>query len=96
MVKTMLEVKPIIRIQKEYRMLLSMYEQDIRAKSISDFKLKALFTEIKVFWYRNRSYIHFFLNNIKFEDEVAFLAAAIYVDIPNDGHKEFAQSIMNG
>lgn len=86
----MLEVKPIIRIQKEYRMLLAMYEQDIRAKGISDFKLKALFTEVKVFWYRNRSYINFFLNNIKFEDDVAFLAGAVYVDILNDGHKEFS------
>lgn len=86
----MLEVKPIIRIQKEYRRLLAVYEQDIKSKSISDFKLKALFTEVKVFWYRNRSYIHFFLNNIKFEDDVAFLAAAIYLDIRNDGHKEFA------
>ena len=86
----MLEVKPIARIQKEYRMLLSMYEQDIRTKKISDFKLKALFTEVKVFWYRNRSYVNFFLNNIKLEDDVAFLAGAVYVDILKDGHKEFA------
>lgn len=86
----MLEIKPLLRIQKEYRMLLSAYEQDIKAKNISDFKLKCLFTEVKVFWYRNRPYIHFFLNNLKFEDDIAFLAAATYVDIPNDGHKEFS------
>ncbi len=86
----MLETKPMIRIQNEYRSLLSFYEKDIRQKNISDFKLKALFSEVKTFWYKNYSAILFFLNNLEYEDNVAFLAGAVSTDIANGGHMGFA------
>lgn len=85
----MIESKPIIRIQKEYRELLAVYEEDLKQKSISDFKLKALFEEVKIFWYKNKSVISFFLNNLEFIDDVSFLAGAGYVDLPNNGHIDF-------
>ena len=86
----MLETKPLIRIQHEYRELLRGYEDDIRRKDISDFKLKALFQEVQIFWFKNKAYIEYFLNNLELTDNVAFLAGAVYVDIPNNGHYEFS------
>jgi hypothetical protein len=86
----MFEIKPLRRIQHDYRELLRGYEDEIRKKDISDFRLKVLFEEVKIFWFKNREYVSFLLNNIEYSDDVAFLAGAVYVDIANDGHIDFS------
>lgn len=86
----MIERKPIVRIQTEYRSLLAYYEKDIRQNNISNTKLKALFTEVEAFWYKNKSAIRFFLNNLDYHDDVAFLAGAVHADAKNCGHIEFS------
>lgn len=86
----MIEIKPIIRIQTEYRSLLAYYEKDIRQNNISNTKLKALFTEVETFWYKNKSVIRFFLNNLDYNDDVAFLAGAVHADAKNYGYIEFS------
>lgn len=86
----MIESKPIIRIQKEYRELIAIYEDELKRKSISDFRLKALFEEVKIFWYKNKPMVSFFLNNLEYTDDVSFLAGAVYADILNNGHIDFS------
>lgn len=86
----MFEIKPLRRIQLDYRELLRGYEDEIRKKDISDFRLKALFEEVKIFWFKNQEYVLFLLNNVEYTDDVAFLAGAVYVDIKNAGHIDFA------
>lgn len=55
----MIESKPIIRIQKEYRELIAIYKDDLMKQSLSDFRLKALLEEVKIFWYKNKSIVFF-------------------------------------
>lgn len=86
----MFEIKPLRRIQYDYRELLRGYEAEIREKNISDYRLKALFEEIKIYWFKKCEYVSFLLNNIEYTDDVAFLAGAVCVDIENQGHIEFA------
>ena len=86
----MIESKPIIRIQKEYRELIAIYKDDLMKQSLSDFRLKALLEEVKIFWYKNKSIVFFFLNNLEYADNVSFLAGAVHVDIQNNGHIDFS------
>lgn len=86
----MFEIRPLRRIQLDYRELLRGYEDDIRKKDITDFRLKALFEEVKIFWFKNQGYVSFLLNNVEYTDDVAFLAGAVYVDIANAGHIDFS------
>lgn len=67
----MIESKPIIRIQKEYRELIAIYKDDLMKQSLSDFRLKALLEEVKIFWYKNKSIVFFFLNNLEYADNVS-------------------------
>lgn len=83
----MLELKSMKRIMDEYRLLLEKYESKLANLSI--FEYKKLIGEIKLFWYRNKKMVEFFLRNIAVEDEVAFLAGAVRLDILNDGHLEY-------
>mgnify|MGYP000901809199 FL=1 len=48
----MFEIKPLRRIQYDYRELLRGYEAEIREKNLSDYRLKALFEEIKIYWFK--------------------------------------------
>lgn len=75
----MLELKSMKRIMDEYRVLLEKYESKLDNLSISEHK--KLIGEIKLFWYRNKKVIEYFLENITVEDEVAFLAGWSYVKI---------------
>lgn len=86
----MFEIRPLRRIQLGYRELLRGYEDEIRKKNITDFRLKALFEEVKIFWFKNQEYVSFLLENIEYSDDVAFLAGAVYVDIANAGHIDFS------
>lgn len=83
----MLELKSMKRIMDEYRVLLEKYESKLDNLSISEHK--KLIGEIKLFWYRNKKVIEYFLENITVEDEVAFLAGAVRLDVLNDGHLEY-------
>lgn len=83
----MIELKPIKRIMDEYRILLEKYERKLDTLSISEHK--KLIGEVKLFWYRNKKVIEYFLKNITVEDEVAFLAGAVRLDVLNDGHLEY-------
>lgn len=83
----MLELKSIKRIMNEYRILLEKYESKLDNFSISEHK--KLIGEIKLFWYRNKKVIEYFLESITVEDEVAFLAGAVRLDVLNDGHLEY-------
>jgi hypothetical protein len=75
----MFEIRPLRRIQLDYKELLRGYEDEIREKDITDFRFKALF-----------EYVSFLLNNIEYSDDIAFLAGAVYVDIANAGHIDFS------
>jgi len=86
----MFEIRPLRRIQLDYRELLRGYEDEIRGENITDYRLKALFEEVKIFWFKNQEYVSFLLNNVEYSDDVAFLAGAVYVDIVNAGHIEFS------
>lgn len=83
----MIELKPIKRMMNEYRFLLERYEPNLEDLTIADYK--RIIGEIKMFWYRNRKYVDYFLSHITEEDEVAFLAGAVRLDIVNNGHYEY-------
>ena len=83
----MIELKPIKRMMKEYRVLLERYEAYLDNFTIADYK--RLIGDVKMFWYRNRKNIDYFLSHIMEEDKVAFLAGAVRLDIVNNGHYEY-------
>lgn len=83
----MIELKPIKRMMNEYRILLEKYEPNIEGFTIANYK--SIIGEIKMFWYRNQKYVDYFISHITEEDEVAFLAGAVRLDIENNGHYEY-------
>ena len=84
-----MESKVIIRIQKEYQTLLKRYETRVKSGNITVDEIKILLEEVQLFWYKYNSAITYFLNNITFNDRVAFLAGAVRLDIKKMGHFEF-------
>lgn len=84
-----MELKPIIRIQREYQELLKRHEARVISRCITIDEIKVLIEEIQLFWYKYNSCITYFLNSISKEDRVAFLAGAVRLDVKNDGHYEF-------
>lgn len=83
----MLVLNPLKKIMIEYRRLLERYEPKLEQLQISDYK--RLIGEVRLFWYRNKNYIDYFLSNIDEEDKVAFLAGAVKLDVVNNGHMEY-------
>lgn len=83
----MVELKPIKRIMDAYRALLERYEADLEKFTIANYK--RLIGDVKMFWYRNRKSIDYFISHITEDDEVAFLAGAVRLDIVNNGHYEY-------
>lgn len=83
----MIEIKPIQRMMSEYKILLEKYEPVLEELTIFDYK--RLIGEIKMFWYRNEKYVDYFVSHITENDEVAFLAGAVRLDIVNNGHYEY-------
>ncbi|WP_054750233.1 hypothetical protein [Ruminiclostridium josui] len=83
----MIELKPIQRMMSEYKILLEKYEPILEELTISEYK--RLIGEIKMFWYRNQKYVDYFVSHITEDDEVAFLAGAVRLDIVNNGHYEY-------
>lgn len=90
MKEAMVELKPLKRINCEYRTLLEKYEGSLDYFCIEDYK--RLIGEVKLFWYRNRNFVSYFMGNIEPEDEVSFLAGAVRLDIVNYGHYEYIAS----
>lgn len=84
----MVEENPLKRIMAEYKSLLERYEDRVGNFEKNDFK--RLIGEVRLFWYRHQKYVQYFLSNIESEDEVAYLAGAVRIDIDNDGHIDFA------
>lgn len=84
----MVEEKPLKRIMAEYKSLLEKYEDRIGNFEKAGFK--RLIGEVRLFWYRHQKYVQYFLSNIESEDEVAYLAGAVRLDIVNDGHIDYA------
>lgn len=85
----MIEINDIKKIQKEYRELLSAYEHVISKGSLTTLSIKAFLSEIKIFWYRKQSIVSFILNHLEYDDDIAFLAGNIDINIQNDTHKLF-------
>lgn len=83
----MVELKPVKRIMNDYRVLLERYEANLDNFSIADYK--RLIGDVKMFWYRNRKSIDFFISHITEDDKVAFLAGAARLDIVGNGHYEY-------
>lgn len=83
----MIELKPLKRIMNDYKKLLEKYELKLEDFDITDYK--KLIGEVKMFWYRNQKYVEYFITHITEEDEVAFLAGAVRLDIVNNGHFEY-------
>lgn len=83
----MVELKPVKRIMNNYRVLLERYEANLANFSIADYK--RLIGDVKMFWYRNRKSIDYFVSHITEDDKVAFLAGAVRLDIVNNGHYEY-------
>ena len=83
----MIDLKPIKQIMDEYRGLLVRYEENLASFTISDYK--RLIGDVKMFWYRNRKSIDYFVSHITEDDKVAFLAGAVRLDIVNNGHYEY-------
>ncbi len=81
----MVDINPIVKISKQYLILLERYEN--KSMSMDDYR-KLLF-EIKLFWLEHSKAVSYFLNSIDAEDEVAFLAGANRLDIKNNGHFKF-------
>jgi len=74
-------------MMNEYKILLEKYEMNLDNYGINDYK--KLIGEIKLFWYRNQKYVDYFITHITEEDEVAFLAGAVRLDIVSNGHFEY-------
>ena len=83
----MVELKPVKRIMNDYRVLLERYEANLENFSIADYK--RLIGDVKMFWYRNRKSIDYFISHITEDDKVAFLAGAVRLDIVSNGHYEY-------
>lgn len=83
----MVELKPVKRIMNDYKVLLERYETNLENFSITDYK--RLIGDVKMFWYRNRKSIEYFITHITEDDKVAFLAGAVRIDIVDNGHYEF-------
>lgn len=83
----MVELKAIKRIMNNYRILLERYEEKLESFTVSDYK--RLIGEVKMFWYRNRKSIEYFVSHITEDDKVAFLAGAVRLDIVSNGHYEY-------
>ena len=71
----------------DYKILLERYEQKLEKFTVSDYK--RLIGEAKMFWYRNRKSIEYFISHIAEDDKVAFLAGAVRLDIVSNGHYEY-------
>ena len=84
----MIEIEPLRKINKQYRELLEKYEDIIEIIEIED--IKRLIGEVRLFWYRQQKCINYFISNIEKNDEVAYLAGAVRLDIVNDGQLDFA------
>ena len=72
---------------KEYLSILEKYEDKVDCFEQED--IKRLIGEVRLFWYRQQRYIHYFLSNIDKEDNVTYLSGAVRLDIKNSGHKEY-------
>lgn len=83
----MVELKPIKQIMNDYMVLLEKYEANLDNFTIADYK--RLIGDVKMFWYRNRKSIDYFISHITEDDKVAFLAGAVRLDIVNNGHYEY-------
>lgn len=83
----MVELKPIKRIMNDYRVLLERYEANLENFTIADYK--RLIGDVKMFWYRNKKSIDYFISHITEDDKVAFLAGAVRLDIVNNGHYDY-------
>lgn len=83
----MIELKSIKRIMNEYRVLLERYEEKLEIFTVSDYK--RLIGEVKIFWYRNRKSIEYFVSHITEDDKVAFLAGAVRLNIVSNGHYDY-------
>lgn len=83
----MVELKAIKRIMNDYRVLLERYEEKLENFTISDYK--RLIGDVKIFWYRKRKSIEYFVSHITEDDKVAILAGAVQLDIVNNGHYEY-------
>jgi hypothetical protein len=82
-----IETKPLKKIMKEYLSVLEKYEDKIDCFEQND--IKRLIGDIRLFWYRQKHYICYFLSNIDKEDNVTYLSGAVRLDIRNSGHKEY-------
>ena len=82
----MIEIKIINQISLQYLSLLEKYKS---YKSMSMDDCKHLIGEIKLFWYRHKRSVLYFLNNIEADDEVSFLAGAVKLDILSNGHYKY-------
>lgn len=83
----MIETKPLKKIMNEYLSVLEKYEDKIDCFTQED--IKRLIGEVRLFWYRQKRYVCYFLSNIDKEDYVTYLSGAVRLDISNSGHKEY-------
>lgn len=71
----------------EYLSVLEKYEDKIDCFEQDD--IKRLIGDVRLFWYRQKRYVYYFLSNIDKEDNVTYLSGAVRLDIRNSGHKEY-------
>ena len=83
----LIETKPLKKIMQEYLSVLEKYEDKIDCFEEND--IKRLIGDVRLFWYRQKRYIYYFLSNIDKEDNVTYLSGAVRLDIRNSGHKEY-------
>lgn len=83
----MIEKKYINKIMAEYLSILEKYEDPIKEFKQED--IKRFIGEVRLFWYRKRRYIRYFMANIEKKDAVAYLAGAMRVDIATGGHFDY-------
>ena len=65
----MIELKPIEKMMKEYKDLLSKYGENIETLGTSE--IKKIIFEVKLFWYRQKRYVDYFRGIIRMCEQVA-------------------------
>lgn len=83
-------MKPIRKIQNEYLDFLKSNLALFSDANTNNIQLAYFFEEVSFFWLRRYEIINFFLSKIEIDDKCSFLAGAMYIDLQNFGHYEFA------
>ena len=88
----MLEIKRMKIVQEEYGIIIQRYQNKILDDTLDCFDIRKMFDDIRLFWIKNMVFVRYFLSEITVEDNIAFLAGSVHVDVEENGHVEMAFS----